>query len=100
MVLANFKVDGRCLWANDGGEQSKTKLSLSSLPCAIGTNSEPDYVKLQVCFPIRVQNITFNLNKLFLNHKMTFVDGQMDRQNLTNCLTPLFVSRARGNNCC
>ena len=41
-------------------------------------------VKRQVRFwihvPISVQNKTFNLNKLFLDHKLTVADRQTDRQ--------------------
>jgi len=47
-------------------------------------------VKQQTCLPIRVLNITFNLNQLFLNNKLI-------RRTWTNCLTPLLTPHACGN---
>ena len=68
------------------GRQNENIISLLSAHARSGWIQSQSTVKQQTCLPIHVQNITFNLIRLFLDHKLI---RQTDGQTWTNCLTPL-----------
>ena len=85
-------------------DSKKKLISFFSVHVWLGQIQSQGTEKRQTChpihFPIRVQNITFNLNKLFLDHKLMFVDPQTKTggRTWTNCLTPLSLYVYGGKN--
>ena len=77
------------VWLPDRQTVKKKIISPVSAHVRWGQIQSQSTAELQVCLlihvPIRIQNITFNLNKLFLNYKLTLVDrGRADYKLIIN----------------